>query len=128
MPDVREVYEMITKEKPPEPGALERQQKRQVRAARSHTIGAYALAAAIALVAVVVILLTRVGHHTTRPSHRPTTVAPGKAFFLDLRTGEKRALAENLSGGYSYVASPDGTRLAYSTSQGGGCSAPGMTV
>jgi Tol biopolymer transport system component len=55
-------------------------------------------------------------------------VPPGKAFFLDLRTGEKRALADSLAGGHNYVASPDGTRLAYSSGQGGGCEAPGMTV
>ena len=48
MPDVREAYEMITKQKRPEPGALERQQKRQVRAARSKKIGAFAVAAATA--------------------------------------------------------------------------------
>ena len=47
MPDVREVYEMVTKQKPPEPGALERQQKRQVRTARNRKIGAFVVAAAI---------------------------------------------------------------------------------
>ena len=46
MPDVREVYEMVTKQKPPEPGALQRQQKRQVRTARNRKVGAFAIAAA----------------------------------------------------------------------------------
>ena len=53
MPDVREVYEMVTKQKPPEPGALQRQQKRQVRTARNRKVGAFAIAAAIGLAAVV---------------------------------------------------------------------------
>ena len=43
MPDVREVYEMVTKQKPPEPGALQRQQKRQVRTARNRKVGAFAI-------------------------------------------------------------------------------------
>ena len=47
MPDVREVYEMVTKQKSPEPGALERQLKRQVRTARNRKFGAFAIAAAI---------------------------------------------------------------------------------
>jgi Tol biopolymer transport system component len=132
MPDIREVYEMITKDKPAEPGALERQQKRQVRAARNKRIGAFAVAAAIAVAAVVLILETRGGHRTGTPAHQPSTVAPAAIsgpFFLDLGTGEKTPLAESLAGGYSYVASPDGTRLAFSSSDGGGCvGTDGITV
>jgi WD40 repeat protein len=132
MPDVREVYEMITKDKPAEPGALERQQKRQVRAARNKKIGAFAVAAAIAVAAVALILEARSGRSTGTPAHQPSSVAPGPisgAFFLDLATGEKTPLAANLAGGYSYVASPDGTKVAFSSSDGGGCvAADGITV
>lgn len=42
-------------------------------------------------------------------------------FFLELSTGKKTLLAENLAGGHAYVASPDGKRLVYGTSIGGGC-------
>jgi Tol biopolymer transport system component len=132
MPDVREVYEMITKQKTSEPGALERQQKRQVRSARNKRIGAFAVAAAIAVAAVALILETRGGQSTRTPGNQPSTVAPGTfsgPFFLDLRTGGKTPLAKNLAGGYSYVASPDGTRVAYSSSSLGGCvAADGITV
>jgi hypothetical protein len=124
MPDVREVYEMVTKQKPAEPGALERQQKRQVRAARNKKIGAFAVAAAIAVAAVVLILETRGGRSTGTPAHEPSTVAPGAIsgpFFLDLSSGKKTPLAESLAGGYSYVASPDGTRVAFNSKSGGGC-------
>jgi Tol biopolymer transport system component len=134
MPDIREVYEMVTKEKPPEPGALERQQKRQVRAARNRKFGGFAVAAALGLVAVALVLVTqRGGQNETTPAEEPATVAPGTAsgpFFLDLQidpprsqeqswAGEKAPLAEALVGGYAYVASPDGTRLLYGTGQGG---------
>jgi Tol biopolymer transport system component len=132
MPDVREAYEMMTKEKPPEPGALERQQKRQVRAARNKKIGAFAVAAAIAVVAVALILETRGGQNTRTPGNQPSTVAPrtfSGPFFLDLRTGGKTPLAENLAGGVSYVASPDGRRIAYSSNRDDGCvAADGITV
>jgi Tol biopolymer transport system component len=132
MPDVREAYEMITKQKPPEPGALERQQKRQVRAARNKRIAAFAVAAAIGLAAVALILETRGGQNTRTPANQPSTEAPGTfsgPFFLNLRYDRKTPLPENLSGGYSYVASPDGTRLAYSSSRSGGCvRADGITV
>jgi hypothetical protein len=79
MPDVREVYEMVTKQKPPEPGALERQQKRQVRAARNKKVGAFVVAAAIVLAAVVLILATRPGQNTTTPANKPSAVNPADA-------------------------------------------------
>jgi hypothetical protein len=76
MPDVREVYEMVTKQKPPEPGALQRQQKRQVRTARNRKVGAFAIAAAIGLAAVVLIMANRPGGDTTTPADTPPTVYP----------------------------------------------------
>jgi hypothetical protein len=56
MTNVQEVYEMVTKQKPPEPGALERQHARQVRTARNRKIGALVVAAAIGLVALMVVI------------------------------------------------------------------------
>jgi hypothetical protein len=76
MPDVREVYEMITQQKPPEPGALERQQKRQVRSARNKKIGALAVAAAIGVLAIVLILRTHPGFDTTTPATGSTSLNP----------------------------------------------------
>src|SRR5918995_2616983 len=73
MPDVREVYEMVTKQKAPEPGALERQQKRQVRTARNKKLGALAVAAAVGVLAVVVILATRPSQDGGAPAGQPTT-------------------------------------------------------
>jgi hypothetical protein len=56
MTDVQEVYEMVTKQKPPAPGALERQHTRQVRTARNRKIGATVVAAAIGLVALIAVI------------------------------------------------------------------------
>lgn len=87
MPDVREVYEMVTKQKPPEPGALERQQKRQVRTARNRKVGAFAIAAAIALAAVVLIMANRPGGDTTTPADTPPTVYPVDPAAVPVATG-----------------------------------------
>jgi hypothetical protein len=59
MPDVREVYEMVTKQKPSDSGALERQRTRQIRTMRNRKVGAFAVAAAIGVAAVAVILAAR---------------------------------------------------------------------
>jgi limonene-1,2-epoxide hydrolase len=75
MPDVREVYEMATKHKPPEPGALQRQQERQARTARTRRAGAFALAAAICVMAAAFIIGTRQAD-TSAPADVPPSLAP----------------------------------------------------
>jgi hypothetical protein len=69
MLDVREVYEMVTRKKPSDPGALERQRTRQIRTMRNRKIGAFAVAAAIGLAAVVLVLATRPGGDTRTPAN-----------------------------------------------------------
>lgn len=61
MPDILEIYELVTKQRPPDPGALERQRRRQIRTARNRKVGAIAVAAAIGAVAVAVVLAARQG-------------------------------------------------------------------
>jgi len=93
MPDVREVYEMVTKQKPPEPGALERQQRRQVRTARNRKIGAFVVAAAIGLVAVVLVLVNVPGSDTaTTPADPPAPVEQADAAAVEVATGFVRAV------------------------------------
>jgi hypothetical protein len=90
MPDVREVYEMVTKQKPPEPGALERQQRRQVRSARNKRMGAFAIAAVIGAVAIVLVLINTPGADRTTPADRaPTapTVPPVDPQAEEVATG-----------------------------------------
>ena len=106
MRDVREVYEMVTKQKPPEPGALERQQKRQVRAARGKKYGAFAVAATIGLIAIVLILATRSGPDTSAPADEPSTVYPVDANAMQAASGFVDAFgAFDAEGATSYLAS-----------------------
>jgi hypothetical protein len=92
MPDVREVYEMVTKQKPPEPGALERQQKRQVRAARNRRYGAFAVAAVIGVVAVAVISVIGPGSTQTPPASGPSRTVATDPSAMAAATGFIRAV------------------------------------
>jgi Tol biopolymer transport system component len=109
---------MSTQKIKPNPDALERQPTRQRRRSVGKKVGALAVAAAISLAAVVLILATRAGETTTTSAQEPPRVASGIAsgpFLLNLRTGERTPLPEDLVGGFDYRASPDGRRVAYGT-------------
>lgn len=131
MPELREVFEMTTKQMgEPDLDSWREQEKRQRIANRNKKISAFALAAAIVLVAVVWIVGIRGEEDTTIPADESGTVASiSGPFSLDLRTGEKTPLPEaivpeGVGNGVTvyYQASPDGTRIAYNTCQVGGCS------
>lgn len=79
MTDVREVFEMSTKQIEPDLGAWNDQERRQQRATRNRKIGALVVAAAIGAVAVAVVIASREGARTTpadrqQPSLNPTPV------------------------------------------------------
>lgn len=65
MPDVREVYEMVTAQRPADTGALERQRTRQIRTARNRKVGAFVVAAAIGVAAIVSIFAIREAQDAT---------------------------------------------------------------
>jgi Tol biopolymer transport system component len=133
MPDLREVFEMTTKQMgEPDVDSWREQEKRQRNANRNKKVGAFALVAAIVLVAVVWIVEIRGGENTTIPADESGTVAPGRVsgpFFLDLRTGARTPLPKAIVPEgvgdrviVSYTVSPDGTRIAYQTCHTGACS------
>jgi hypothetical protein len=75
MPELREVFEMTTKQVEPDLDAFREQEGLQRRSTRNKRIWAFAVAAAIGLAAVALFIGTRVGHHA-RPANQPPTVAP----------------------------------------------------
>jgi hypothetical protein len=77
MPEVQEVFRMSTQKVGPDPGALERQHTRQRRSSIGKKVGAFAVAAALGLVALVVILSTHPWTHAI-PANPPPTTAPGE--------------------------------------------------
>ena len=111
---------MSTQKVKPDPGSLDRQQKRQVRAARNKRIGAFAVAAAIGVGAVALVLASNRSQDASTPADDVPTIAPpatsSEAFLLDLRTRGTTTLPKALSGADDYQVSLDGTMFAYTRS------------
>lgn len=85
---------------------------------RMKQVRAFAAAAAISMVSVACTSGTPGSQDaTTRADESPMAVPEtiSGPFLLDLETGEKTALPENLAGGFNYVPSPDGTQLVFGT-------------
>jgi Tol biopolymer transport system component len=115
MPDVREVFEAATA--PPEPGARERQHRRQTRAVRNHRIGAMAVTAAIVTVIGVVALALSSGQHAgprvgDSPTAHATTPTEDDTYLLPVGDGVPTLLPSPLDG-TSYRFSPDGSHVAF---------------
>jgi dipeptidyl aminopeptidase/acylaminoacyl peptidase len=124
MPDVQEVFRMATQKVRPDPGALDRQNRTQQRHSTRQRAGGYALLAILVIAAAVIsVLALRPGE--TEPADQPrggpsAAELAERPHFLDLDTGEATLLPESLEGGDAYVASPDGTRVAFVGSGTGG--------
>jgi len=119
VPELREVFEMVTKQTEPDLDAWREQEQRHRRASRNRKLGAFAVAAGIGLVAVVVIIRAAGDGTGTQPAVQPTPVAvPEVDYQLDLQTGEMTPLPNSIAGendgGSGYAVSPDGRMLAYS--------------
>jgi dipeptidyl aminopeptidase/acylaminoacyl peptidase len=114
MPELREVFEMTTKQIEPDVDAWREQEKRQRRSGRNGKIGAFAVAAVLGLAAIVLVLANRTDPNENRPgavpSATPRTEISGPS-FLDLQTGETTPLPDSVLGGSLYFVSPDHTML-----------------
>jgi Tol biopolymer transport system component len=119
MPELKEVFEMVTKQTEPDLDAWRQQEGRQRRTSRGRKLGALAVAATLGLVAVIVVIRAAGDGTGTQPAVQPTPVAvPEVDYLLDLETGEMTPLPNSIAGendgGSSYAVSPDGRMLAYS--------------
>ena len=123
MPELREVFQMTTKQIEPDVDAWREQERHQRRSSRNKRIGAFAVAAAIGLVAVVLVVVNRPGTETTTPGddESPRRVPQiSTASLVELPTGTVTSLPETIRGGRLYSASPDRTMFVYSLC----CSSP----
>jgi hypothetical protein len=112
MPELREVFEMTTKQMEPDVDAWREQEKRQRRSGRNAKIGAFAVAAALGLAAIVLVLSNRSDPSTNRPGAEPSPVPRtelSELSFVDLQTGGTTPLPESIHGGSLYFTSPDRT-------------------
>jgi hypothetical protein len=87
MPELREVFEMTTKQMEPDVDAWRKQEGRQRRSSRNKRIGAFAVAAAIALAGVALIIGVWAGRNATTPANQPTPEAPVDATAQVVATG-----------------------------------------
>jgi Tol biopolymer transport system component len=124
LPDLREVFELTTKQMgEPDVDSWREEEKRQRRASRNKRLGALAVAAAIGLVAVVVVIRTADDGTETQPAVQPTPTPPAGTvpktdYLIDLNTGEMTPLPKSIAGnGLSdwYAVSPDAKMVAYTS-------------
>lgn len=120
MPELKEVFEMVSHKVEPDTDAWRRQDERHRRSARNRRIGAFAVVAAIAAVAALVAIAVPGGERSTdvgvNPTEPPATLVPETDYLIDLNTGEMTALPKSIGrDGLSdwYAVSPDGTRVAF---------------
>ena len=121
MPDVREVFDLVTQKAGPEPGALQRQDTRQRKHERNQKVAVIGLVAAVVVVGAAVLLNSRFGGNTepANPSPTPslpmTTLPVGSLFEQNqeifVRQADGTAIA--LTHGFLPVWSPDHSTVAF---------------
>lgn len=101
---------MTTKQIEPDVDAWKEQEEHQRRSSRMRRVGAFAVAAAIGLAAIVFVVATRTGPDPDRFAGGPSPTARNEdpAPF----PGETIRLPEGLEGGSFYYVSPDRTQIA----------------
>ena len=113
MPELKEVFDMVTKQAEPELDSWKQQEQKQRRTARNRRIGAFALVAAIAAIAAVVAIGAMRSDDRTRTGHVTKIREDATHVVIDLETGNVSTLPASLDGGHAYVVSPDGDELAF---------------
>jgi Tol biopolymer transport system component len=111
MPDVKEVYEMVTKQKPPEPGALERQWDRQRRASRNRKAGVLALVAALLVGLGAFALIRSPGKNGPATSNSPSPTGQALS-IVDIGSGGTTTFTAP-SGASRFDFTLDGSKVAY---------------
>jgi len=110
MPELKEVFDMVTKQTEPDIGSWNDQERRQRRSVRNRKVGAFALVAGLlAVAAIVAITLPREDRTTdTGTDPRP----PSGPYHLNLTTGATTPLPDSLPEASLYAVSPDGSTIA----------------
>ena len=113
MLELREVFEMATREVEPDVDMRREQEKRHRRSARNRKVGAFVIAAAIGLALVVFVATDR-----TRPDQDRAATVPSASPATEMPqpfTGGTMLLPESLEGGTFYFVSPDRTQIVMNT-------------
>ena len=114
MPELKEVFDMVTTQTEPDLDSWREQEQRQRSTARNRRIGAFALVAAIGIVAIVIAINTIGADEVEQTTGRQPIREDATHVVFDLKTGNVTTLSASLDGGYFYAVSPDSARFAYS--------------
>jgi len=117
MVELREVFEMVTKQTEPDLDSWKQQEDRQRRRARNQKLVAISVAAAAVVAAGVFVFATRPGNGSTPVDQAPTpvpfvTTPPIGAQFVTPDGTPVRQFPGSFTDGYSLQLSPDGTTIA----------------
>jgi dipeptidyl aminopeptidase/acylaminoacyl peptidase len=117
MSELREVFEMVTKQVEPDHDAWERQERRRRRAVRNEKAGVFALVAAIALGVLFLATRSPSSPHTpgasTHPTSAPSVVGAQTAVVASLDGTVRRTIDVVPPLAYGLALSPNGTTLAF---------------
>jgi dipeptidyl aminopeptidase/acylaminoacyl peptidase len=141
MPELREVFDMATKQIEPDLDSWREQEERQRGARRKRQLGALVVGAAFGILIVMAVVLVASDRSAAPPATRPgadpehqnqedpTVLVPGQVpqgdylvdpvpetdYLIELDTGEMTPLPQSIAGNGAgeYAASPDGSRVAF---------------
>ncbi len=125
MPELKEVFDMVTKQTEPDLGSWNEQEHRQRRSARNRRVGAFAIVAVLGTVAAIVALRLNADERD-RTGTQPAPVAPDSDYTIDLETGAIAPLPRSITqaadeiGGFA--VSPAGDVIAFNGSDRDGMS------
>src|SRR5438105_619050 len=123
MPDVQEVFRMVTQKVRPDPEALERQHQGQRRRVLRQKAGVYALVAGIVIAGIVLAtILARNPDKAKVPTNQPTPVTgltQQRVVIVGLDGKIQSSIAGLPEDAYALSLSSDGRRIAFVTAQGG---------
>jgi len=121
MSELKEVFDMVTKQTEPDLDSWNDQERRQRRTVRNRKAGAIAVVAAVVAVAAILSITLPGEDRTTDIGTNPLEEGPSRLFFLDLQTGEMSPLPGSLIDVDAcwYEPSPDGSQIAQGTCRGG---------
>jgi Tol biopolymer transport system component len=141
MAELKDVFETVTRQAEPDLDSWNQQERRQRSTARNRKLGAFAVAASIAVVGALLFVRSAPNEHPSQPAGRgipsteaaplvhipieyskPVPDAPGVDYIIDLNTNELTPLPDSILQSVvtatrpawgRFAASPDGSLLAY---------------
>jgi Tol biopolymer transport system component len=117
MPDVRELFELVTHDTEPKRDEWQRQERRQRRAMRRRKTGSFVVVAAVVVASLAAAAALDHGGWTSAPATSPSgpLMSFSTHFLVNVATGERTVFPASLPGARLVAVSPDGRTLAYNT-------------